>query len=86
MSLVDRLGERDRGHKCVVGRMLDALPDADRKVLLAALDDIRFTGTEIHRAVIAEGFRMSYMTLLRHRRGECFCNGSSWRGAKPDGS
>ncbi len=80
MSLAEHLHQSRRGAKCVIGRILDDLPEKDREALIAALGDMRFKGSEIHRALLAEGYRTSYMTTLRHRRRECFCDNDSYGG------
>lgn len=60
-----------KGPKCSMCRLVGDLPKADRDALLAALADPTFTHAAIARALNAEGFKVSSITVGRHRKGEC---------------
>lgn len=89
MALADRLaGEMiatPRG--CVIGRLLDTLPDSDADALQTAIENVRhahergihpqarngITATAIHRALNAEGHKMTAYTVQTHVYGRCGC-------------
>jgi len=59
--------------KCSVSILLDALDEADRKDLEAALADGSIPHTAISRALTKRGHDMHDKRVAAHRRGECAC-------------
>ena len=60
-----------KGPRCTMCDLVDRLDKRDRDALLAALADESFTHAAISRALRAEGYRRSPLTVARHRKGEC---------------
>jgi hypothetical protein len=60
-----------KGPTCTMCTLLKELPADDRKALDAALVDLSFTGAAISRALKAEGYNISDMTVNRHRKADC---------------
>ena len=75
MGLADAIAEATRrpGTLCTVGRVRDALNDADRAALDAALADPAISAQQIMRALRAEGHEATRSPIERHRRGDCAC-------------
>lgn len=61
------------GLPCSVATVLQALSEADRKVLLAVLSDPGVQHAAISRVLNAEGHKASSLQVGRHRRRECRC-------------
>ena len=59
--------------QCSVSILLDSLPEADAKDLVAALDDPGIPHTAITRALNKRGHQMHEKRVAAHRRGECAC-------------
>jgi len=72
---------------CVIGRLLDTLADEDARALQNAIESVReahengvhpqarhgITATAIHRALDAEGHKMTAYTVQTHVYGRCGC-------------
>lgn len=56
---------------CAVGNALETLPEADRKVLAAALDDNHLQHSSIALALCDIGVHVRADTVSRHRRRIC---------------
>ena len=75
MALADAIAAATQkpGTLCTIGRVRDALDDADRAALDAALADPKITAQQIMRALRAEGHEATRSPMERHRRGDCAC-------------
>jgi hypothetical protein len=62
------------GPRCTIGQLLSKLDDDDADALRAAIDS-DMTLTHIASAVRATGVQMSAVTVSRHRRRLCLCDG-----------
>ena len=63
-----------QGPRCTVGQLLGGLDAEDADALRAAIDS-DMALEDIARAVRSTGVQMSAMTVSRHRRGLCLCDG-----------
>jgi hypothetical protein len=63
-----------KGPRCTVGQLLGKLDLEDANALRAAIDS-DMALENIAAAVRATGVQMSAMTVSRHRRRLCLCNG-----------
>jgi hypothetical protein len=73
-SFAEALAQQARstgGAACAVCDVIPTLSADDVTALSAALDDPRFTGTMIVRALKECGAMIPISTLRRHRRKEC---------------
>lgn len=62
------------GGKCVTGRLLDVLDDAERAALLTILADPRWDHAQIARMLAREGHgHVHQWSIGRHRRHGCLC-------------
>lgn len=79
MALADKLNDTPGGFAgtpCSVGAVLDRLDDADRAALLVALGTPERRGlpaSRIYDALVADGHRVGFQTINRHRAGKCRC-------------
>jgi hypothetical protein len=76
MALADALQhQRARGVRkgpdCRMCVLESTLPKGDLAALLEAMADPNLTGTQISRALRAEGYDISAVVVLRHRKREC---------------
>ena len=74
MGLKDALANETRtrkGPRCTVCALLDTLPADDAAVLGNALANPVIHGSQIARALQAEGHAVRSQTVVRHRRGDC---------------
>jgi hypothetical protein len=62
------------GPRCTVGQLLGRLDAEDADALRAAIDSDMLL-EHIAAAIRATGVQMSAMTVSRHRRGRCLCDG-----------
>lgn len=60
---------------CQVDRLLDKLDDNDRKILIDAIADSRWTTTALLTEIRARGLTVGQNHFYAHRRKECPC----WR-------
>lgn len=76
MSLLEQLARPKSPFRsrCTVAKLLEQLPSEDREALTRALADPKFQGTQISRALRAEGHRVGDDSVRRHRRGDCACD------------
>ena len=60
---------------CKVQRMLDELPDEERKVVVTALNDPtdRYPSQRIASALSKRLYRISSQTVIAHREKRCCC-------------
>jgi hypothetical protein len=63
-----------KGPRCTVGQLLKKLDDEDAAALRAAIDSDMLL-EHIAAAIRLTGVQMSAMTVSRHRRGLCLCDG-----------
>ena len=80
MALADRIKEPPpspvHGLPCSVGALLAALPEAEAEALntmLTGTPQRRWSQSEIHDAVTAEGHTVGIQSINRHRAGRCRC-------------
>lgn len=76
MGLMDEIQQEQyaqRAPKCTVGKALLECDQEERADLIAALDDERYTGAAISRALTKLGYKVKAEALTRHRRGVCAC-------------
>ena len=59
--------------QCSVAILLESLPEADARDLVAALADPGIPHTAITRALNKRGHNMHDKRVAAHRRGECAC-------------
>lgn len=74
MSLAERLAERPtRGHYCSIGILLatEAVKGNDFDALIAAMQDRRWSSSELVRQLAAEGYEVSEKHMRPHRAGRC---------------
>ena len=75
MGLLDEIQQLNEPNKsCIVGNLIDALDDDDRKELLAAIDDPNIQSSKIVIALKRRGYKMSDKSMWKHRRKECACD------------
>ena len=75
MGLLDEIQQLNEPTKCcIVGNLIDALDDDDRKELLAAIDDPNIQSSKIVIALKRRGYKMSDKSMWKHRRKECACD------------
>lgn len=81
MALTDRLDKRPvsrHGLPCSVGQLLQTLEGEELEALQIMLGDPHkrdgWTATDIWTALTAEGYKVGYQTINRHRGGKCRCN------------
>ena len=75
MGLLDETQQLNEPTKCcIVGNLIDALDDDDRKELLAAIDDPNIQSSKIVIALKRRGYKMSDKSMWKHRRKECACD------------
>ena len=81
MALADRLNEQPpasrAGTPCSVGTLIESLPDPERDALLLMLGTPEKRGwaaSDIYDALTAEGYRVSYQQINRHRGNKCRCD------------
>lgn len=75
MGLLDDIQRLNEPSKCcIVGKLLGALQDDDRKELLAAIDDPNIPASKIVIALKRRGYKMSDKSMWKHRRKECACD------------
>lgn len=58
------------GNKSRIQEILDSLEPADRKDLIAALDDHAISGAQISKAMARRGYKLASSVISRYRRGE----------------
>ena len=63
-----------KGPRCTVGQLLSKLDDEDASALRAAIDSDMLL-EHIAAAIRLTGVQMSAMTVSRHRRRLCLCDG-----------
>lgn len=79
MALADRIKEpstRIHGTPCSVGALLAALPKdeaAALNLMLTGTPERRWSQSEIHDAVTAEGHTVGLQSINKHRAGRCRC-------------
>lgn len=80
MALTDRLNDvrpaAIKGSPCSVGVLLDTLDVDDRDALLLMLGNTEqpgWTAGDIYDAVTAEGHKIGFQTINRHRGRKCRC-------------
>lgn len=68
------------GGKCHIGKLLEALEQTDRDILLKALVNLKYSGTAIAKALNKNGLAASILgqdigenSVQRHRRHACRC-------------
>lgn len=74
MGLKDALEAERRqrpGFRCAVCKLLVELDPDDAEALTDALRDPQVQGSQIARALMAEGHEIKQNTVTRHRRGDC---------------
>jgi hypothetical protein len=59
---------------CSLGKSMKGLSKEDLKLLLAALNDPRWTHKDLTLAVSGRGFKTNEKALRAHRKGECLCS------------
>lgn len=69
--------EQERPTRCMVGKALEALEDADRRGLVIALGDATIYGSSIEKVLAQRGFKVGKDGVQRHRRNVCSCRGNS---------
>jgi hypothetical protein len=75
MGLLNEIQQLNEPPKsCIVGHLLDALDDDDRKELLLAIDDPNIQSSKIVVALKRRGYKMSDKSMWKHRRKECACD------------
>ena len=62
------------GQLCIVGRKAADLSKEDLKILLAALEDERWSSHALSAELIKRGFVVGRDSLIRHRRKTCSCS------------
>ncbi len=60
-------------YKCQVERLLDKLDDGDRKILIEAIADPRWSSTALVTEIRARGLTVGQNHFYLHRRKECPC-------------
>lgn len=80
MALSDRVNEKRpatiHGYPCSVGKLLAELEGEEREALLLMLGTPEHRGwaaSDIYDALLAEGHKVGYQTVNRHRGGKCRC-------------
>lgn len=81
MSLSQRITEQppvsNHGLPCSVGQLINALEGPELEALLAMLGDPEkrdgWSASAIYDALTAEGYKVGYQTIGRHRGGKCRC-------------
>ena len=76
MSLAEALARtepRKLGPTCSVAFILTRLDADDAATLAAALTDPCVPGSDLARALTAQGHRVTGNTIQRHRRRDCTC-------------
>jgi hypothetical protein len=63
-----------KGPRCTVGQLLEKLDHEDAEALRAAINSDMMLET-IAAAIRATGVQMSALTVSRHRRRLCLCDG-----------
>jgi hypothetical protein len=74
MGLLDGLTPLKDIDPCRVGKLILELEPDDQKVLLAALEDDRWTARALGLALNARGVTISKDTLQAHMRKTCRCS------------
>lgn len=59
------------GPSCYLCEAISEMSREDRAALESALEDRRFAGTMISRALADSGYHVTVGSVRRHRRGEC---------------
>lgn len=74
MGLLDEIQQLKAQSKyCIVGHLINALEEDDRKELLIAIDDPTIQLSKIVVALNRRGYKMSDNSMWKHRKKECSC-------------
>lgn len=75
MSLVADIAAHGhtKGPRCSVAVLLDSMTAEDRAELVDVLEQERFAGSDICRALRARGIDIASDVVSRHRRKDCKC-------------
>lgn len=73
--MLEDLSPTARVYSCKVRTILDDLSDADRKILVEALDSVVWTSGNLTTALNERGLKISRYSVESHRGKRCSC----WR-------
>jgi hypothetical protein len=59
---------------CIVGRQAAELSKEDLKILLAALEDKRWSSNALAEELTKRGFTVGRDSMIRHREKTCLCS------------
>ena len=59
---------------CLIGRIVEDLPEPYKGALIALLDDPTVTSAFVTERIAAAGLCGSHATVHRHRKNRCSCN------------
>ena len=74
MGLLDGLEPIQHREPCRVGKLVLELEPDDQKVLLAALEDDRWTSRSLAMALNARGITIAKDTIQSHMKRTCRCS------------
>ena len=72
--MLEGLAPKQREHICsLMLKAADELDSADLEILVAALEDKRFSNNGLAEALTEKGFRATETQIRRHRIKKCAC-------------
>jgi len=74
MGILDNLEPIHQREPCRVGKLILELEPDDQKVLLAALEDVRWTSRALALALNARGITIAKDTIQAHIKKTCRCS------------
>jgi hypothetical protein len=78
MALSDKLNSppeaKASGLPCSIGALLASLPPTEVTALEQILSpELGWTATQVYDALTAEGYKVGFQSISRHRGGRCRC-------------
>lgn len=76
MALRDRIDAPRtviHGYPCSIGALRQELPSDEAAALDRMLYELGWSARQVHEALTAEGYRVSWQQIGTHRRGQCRC-------------